>query len=173
MKKSRTIFPVIVTLLALTISVPALGYERFGKITPNQPYDIWLDINELVPLLTPVASKYRAAKQVRAGAFSGKTPTNVLSNVEIFRARLDRIRAKYGLEKTRVYRSDTGEKVSPAIVYINSGHVFDAVVELLLKTNPKDETYRNHFFRQYPKGKTPTHVFELVDMAIRRLDRVG
>ncbi len=160
----------LVTLLMFSATGWAAKYDKYGKITPNQPYDIWLDITADIPLLTPNAAKSRAINRLKAKKFSGKSPADVLKALAKFRGALDRARAKVGLPKTPIYRSPSGEKVSPAIVYINSGDVLDSVVQYLLKANPGNEAYRANFAYQYPKGKTPSDVYELVDLGIRRLD---
>ncbi len=147
-------------------------YDRhtYGKITPNGPFHLWLGINEFMPLLTTSPSQTRAIRAEINQRFRGKTPANVLSQVVRFRNKLDRLLAKYRLNKTGVFRSPTGEKISPAIVYINSGHSYDSVVRLLLKANPNDQSYRDKFLIPFPKGKTPSDVFGLVDLAIRKID---
>ncbi|MEE8395152.1 MAG: hypothetical protein V3S29_03795 [bacterium] len=170
MKRTLNKLVALVWLLALAAPLPALAYEKYGNIPPDGPFHLWLGINEFMPLLTANSSKARAIRAVKAKRFRGKTPGAVLGNVVRFRNKLNRVLAKYRLDKTREFRSPTGEKVSPSIVYINAGHVYDSVVGVLLEANPKNQTYREIFLIPYPKGKTPSDVFELVDLAIRKLD---
>lgn len=169
---TRTIIVLMaaVSTLMLANPVPALAFEQYGKITPSGPFHLWRGIEEFVPLLMPNPTQARKIRAIKAQKFRGKTPGDVLTHLARFRRKLNRLSEKYKLRKTEIFRSPTGEKVSPAIVYINSGHVYDAVVRLLLVANPKDQSYREIFTIPYPKGKTPSDVYRLVDLAIRKIN---
>ncbi|MEE8435604.1 MAG: hypothetical protein V3S64_12520, partial [bacterium] len=117
MKRTIMALLAMVSLFALIAPMPALAYEAYGKITPNGPFQLFSGIDEFVPLLTVIPSQARRMRAIKAQKFSGKTPANVLSHVVRFRNKLNLWLAKFRLNKTKIFRSPTGETISPAIVY--------------------------------------------------------
>lgn len=170
MTRTTKTLVILITLAVFTGPVPAMAYEPYGKITPSGPFHLWLGINKHVQSLTIGSAKARAMRAIKSRTFRGKSPGDVLRHMVRFRGKLNRMRAKLRLTNTTVFRSPSGEKVSPAIVYINSGHVYDAMVELMLNTNSRDQAYRDNFLIPLPQGKSPSDVYGLADLAIRKID---
>ena len=54
-----------------------------------------------------------------------------MAQTEIFRAILEDIRDQLKLSEINTYKDPLGRKITPAVVFLNSGHVLDALVETL------------------------------------------
>ena len=108
---------------------------------------------------------------MKAGIFSGKKPADVLGQVLIYRDRLDKVLHAQILARTKKISFD-GETITPSDVYLNSGHVLNAQVRWLIVKSGDEQTVSQFYTRYKVEGKTPSDVYGLVDLAIRRLERM-
>ena len=94
----------------------------------------------------------------------------MLAQGTTFRAALNSERAKYKLSPTRKYLDPQGRAVTPAVVFLNAGHLLDALARLI-EADPKGKNMRVGEIYDVPKfsGKTPSHVFDLAELASRRV----
>lgn len=168
--KARRIVGLVSTLLLLSMT-PVHAVEL--GLTPSHVFATWMNINEtLVALGGAVGDGEGTADQLRTMQpknFNGKKPGEVLQQLVAFRGKLDRLGSRYGQKPVSVYEDPEGGVVTPSVVFMNSGHVLDSSILLLISL---DETRLvSDFFTRYDiSGKTPDGPYSLVDLANRRMD---
>ncbi|MFQ5984604.1 MAG: adenylate/guanylate cyclase domain-containing protein [Alphaproteobacteria bacterium] len=146
-------------------------------IGPSNVFSVWLNINAALVFaaeeLTSDPTFVAELEATSSTEFTGKVPANVLKRVVEFRNKLDLLRTKNGLEPTNVYVDPSGKEVTPALVYVNSGHVLDSLVNFVLSVLRKGDLLVGKYYKDHgPIGKKPSDVFGLVDLADRRLDQL-
>ena len=167
--KKRRMVALAPLLLALFVS-PARSVEL--GLTPNQVFATWMNINSaLVALGGAVSGDEQLSGRMAAmepSVFKGKKPADVLKQLAIFRGRLDRLRSQKGLKATPVFQDPAGGKVTPSVVFLNSGYVLDSTVLMLIRL---DETRLiGGYYKRYDvSGKTPDGPYSLIDLANRRI----
>ena len=155
-------------------SKPAGGDAATLGMTSSQVFGLWSNVNDA---LIEAASCHgddglcQEMKSMLSATFSGKTPSDVLAQVVLFRRNLDGLRGPCGLGATKVYGKDDGV-VEPSIVFLNSGHVLNALVEWLSQISEGKYEEAQFYRRRNFSDMTPNDVFGLVDLANRRLDRI-
>ncbi|MDP6342944.1 MAG: hypothetical protein QF578_19340 [Alphaproteobacteria bacterium] len=144
-------------------------------LTPNQVVSLWTNINAaLLDSAAAIAKDPGLQGQMKAltpGQFKGKKPSDVLGRVAEFRDRLDKLRARGGLPATSRYGEGDG-KITPSVVFLNSGRVLNATVDWLIRNTERDQLVSQYYRRHAFSGKTPSHAFAMVDLAVRRLDLI-
>ncbi len=166
----------LMPVMAIAIVLAAMpGPARAVELglTPSHVYSLWTNINAalvtLGPAMTGSDDISKHLEGMTPSAVKNKTPGDVLGQVAVFRTKLDRIGISSGLKATQVYSDPKGGKVTPSVVFLNSGNVLDSLVLLLIRTDDKQLVsgfYKRHEF----SGKTPSNVFSLVELANRRMD---
>jgi hypothetical protein len=163
--------------LMLTVAVGLAIVLRSGHavelgLTPSHVFSLWTNINAAVVTMgSAVTGDGDVSRRLAAmppTAFHDKTPSNVIEQVAAFRDKLDRLNAASGLKATQVYRDPEGGEVTPSVVFLNSGHVLDSLVLLLIRSD--SERLVGGFYARHEFGdKTPSNVFGLVELANRRM----
>ncbi|MFQ5626495.1 MAG: hypothetical protein ACE5FM_07575, partial [Methyloligellaceae bacterium] len=106
-----------------------------------------------------------------AQTFTGKTPGDVLERVAEVRNRVNALRSRAGSDAVRVFDDHSGT-VTPSVVFLNSGYVLDGLADWLARRdNPSVRVMTCYQPRNF-SSKTPSDVFGLVDLAMRRADLV-
>ncbi len=168
--KTRQIMALAPILLVLLVS-PARAVEL--GLTPSHVYATWTNINAtLVALGKAVTGDERLVRRLEAmgpSVFQGKKPADVLKQLAIFRGKLDRLKSRHGLQATPVYQDPAGGKVTPSVVFLNSGHVLDSTVLLLIRLDGA-RLISGYFTRHEVSGKTPDGPYSLIALANRRID---
>ena len=100
-----------------------------------------------------------------------KKPADVLARAIEFRAKLDRLLAEHGMAPTKRYPRGAG-RVTPSVVFLNSGLLLDAVVGWIIANTAKRQLVSPFYAHHAFSGKTPSDVFGMVDLANRRIDRI-
>jgi hypothetical protein len=153
-------------------------------LTPSPVYSLWVNINK-------AALTYARARsidedwlgelgQMKPGKFSGKIPANVLEMVKRFNIRLDMLDVSGTVNPTKKLLegdlpqllASEGNRVTPSLVYLHSGHVLVDIAGDILETSATPPEISPFFAVRRYTGKTPSDVFGLVDLALRRLDKI-
>ncbi len=150
---------------------------KLGKISPNGPYRIWSAVNKVLLDYASLKGGEELKSQVKdlnAGRFYGKTPTDVLIQAAEFRDALERILDRLQLPKVEIYEDPLGRQVTPGVVFVNAGHIMDAVVSVVHSASDHhDEPLGALYDVPVATGKTPSDVFGLVYLATRRLQLIA
>lgn len=169
----KQIMKLMLTVAVGLAIVPGSGHAVELGLTPSHVFSLWTNINTaLVTTGSAVTGDDDVSRRLAGmspAAFHDKTPGNVLEQVAAFRDKLDRLKAASGLNATQVYRDPEGGEVTPSVVFLNSGHVLDSLVLLLIHSDSK-RLVGGFYARHEISGKTPSNVFGLVDLANRRMD---
>jgi len=143
-------------------------------LTPSHVFGLWTNINSaLVRLAELYSSDQQIADKLSsmtARTYSGKTPGDVLQKLSAFRKKLDILNKKQGLSPTNKIEITDGKKITPSVVFLNSGHVIDSAVNLIIKKSDRDQLVSPFYKSLHLKGKSPSDVFGMVDLAERRID---
>lgn len=172
---TKLIFRVLV--LAGLVLAPAragAGAIELG-LTADHVYSLWTNINSsLLAVADSLATIPALRDQLMAVTprrFKGKAPADVLERVNAYRLKLDRLRGLGVLGPIKLYNHGDFP-VTPRIIYVNSGHVLNGQIELLVNRTPPDLLI-SPFYVQYEfSGKRPDDNFTLIDLADRRLDLI-
>ncbi len=162
---------------ATAVGTDAAWIPVLGKIKPAGPFRLWTAINKVLP---EYASS-KGGKDLRsridgmsAGRFKGRNPGDVMAQTEIFRAILENIRGQLKLPEIKTYKDPLGRKITPAVVFLNAGHVLDSLVETLYISSKKSQDALGWFYDvPHVAGKTPSDVFGMVHLATRRLQLIA
>ena len=147
------------------------------SIAPSNVFSLWLNINAALVLVAEEATRdptFAAEIEAEsAGQFSEKVPADTLKRVVEFRKKFDLLRIENALDPTKVYKDPSGEEVIPAVVYANSQHVLDSVLNLVVSVFDKSELLVGEYYTDHGvRGKKPSDVFSLVELANRRIDQL-
>lgn len=155
--------------------VPANGFAQELGLSPSHVVSLWANINNALVTAARITSDTAAWRENLARmspqVFSDKKPTDVLEAVVAFRGKLDRLRRKSGLKATGRYGEGEG-KVTPSVVFLNSGLVLDGLVYWVVKNTGPDQLVSGFYTRHDFTGKTPSDAFGQVDLANRRIDKI-
>ncbi len=143
-------------------------------LKPSNVFALWDSVNRSM-LAYADAAQAPALKTKMAGmapeSFSGKKPGDVLMRVGEFRQRLDLVAAKVGHPATEIFTDPSGAAVTPSVVYVNSGYVLDQLINCVITVDQSIPVTPLYAAPTY-SGKTPSDVFGLVDLAVRRMDLI-
>lgn len=161
------LLPVVLALLAGPARALELG------LTPSNVFATWININATLMAVGAAATGDERLVQrleaMKAQVFRGKNPADVLKQLAIFRGKMDRLRSRYGLGATPVHENPAGEKVTPSVVFLNTGYLLDSAVLLLIRLDER-RLISGYFKRHDISGETPNGPYSLIDLANRRID---
>ena len=185
-KLLKTIF--IFTLSVIAAS-PALSDDNAVDLglTPSPVYSLWQNINKAVIAYAGVRSSDKDWIKEFGGMspnkFHDKEPVDVLELVDRFRAKLSKLddgassNASDTLLEDRLPNLLLSEdnRVTPSLVYLHSGQVLVNIVNDILQASiaPIEISY---FFQENSfigAVKTPSDVFGLADLGVRRLEEIA
>ena len=84
---------------------------------------------------------------------------------------MDLLRKRVGLPATGTYKNEGG-KITPSVVFLNTGYILDSAAEVLLKFSNNTVSAGPYYAPFAIKGKTPTHAFSMAELATRRIDLI-
>lgn len=155
--------------------VPANGFAQELGLTPSHVVSLWVNVNNALVttarISSDAASWHESLARMSPKVFSDKKPADVLEAVVAFRGKLDRLRQKSGLKATGRYGEGEG-RVTPSVVFLNSGLVLDGLVHWVVKNTGPDQLVSGFYTRHDVSGKTPSDAFGQVDLANRRIDKI-
>lgn len=157
------------------LALSETGHARDLQLTPNHVFSIWTNINDCLIAYAQKrssdASWQEQLSSITPRTFTDKQSSDILEQVKIFQANLDRLRMHDSLPPAAQI-PDSYDQVTPRIVYVNSSLVQDALVESLIIATGPEQLVSQFFTRHEFTGKTPSDIYALVDLANRRLDRI-
>lgn len=153
------------------ISPPALAGDL--RLTPGHVYSTWSNLNDCLLAIGREQSHDETVSDQLASmeptVYAGKKPADVLARVGEFQVGLNRLRASWNLSSLPQIPQDY-ERVTPREVYLNSGTVTDALVEILILLSGPEQQVSPFYAHNEFDGMSPSDVFGLVDLAVRRLE---
>lgn len=162
----------MIALFGVLLS-PGLGQAVELGLTPNHVFALWTNVNSCLLALAAQEEDGEALvedlKDLEVRSFEDKVPSDVLLAVETVRSRVDIVRSRADLAPTAVYH-DQSQVVTPSNVFLNSGHVLDGLADFVARQDKAASLVTSCYEPQLFTGKTPSNVFELVDLATRRID---
>ncbi len=161
-----------------TVASPGQARALELGLTPSQVFGLWVNINNSLLAVGGLTSDdERWVGELSATApkpFEGKQPRDVLALVKAFQSRFHDFHSPHNDEspgrRTGTPSGDGGERtVTPSDVFLESGHVLDDLVGHILELGNRKLPITQFYARNSFRGKTPSHVYGLVDLAHRRL----
>lgn len=99
---------------------------------------------------------------------------DVLTQTVEFRDTLERILDRLELPKVRTYADPLGRDVTPGVVFVNAGHIVDAVVAAFYSaSNRPDRPFGDFYDVPVTTGKSPSDVYALAYLATTRLQIIA
>ena len=116
---------------------------------------------------------------MKPGKFSNKTPSNVLERVNQFRVQLKKLNADYRVSASALLDdrlpgllSIDGGLVTPSLVYLHSGQALVEMAWHILQLHDESIRISPFFTAGNYTEKSPSDVYGLVDLAVRRLAQI-
>ena len=166
---------VLAAVLAVSLLGVRPGHALDLGLKPGQVYSLWANINACLLQFAEVVSKDMAWHERLAAmpvkSFPNKRSADVLAQVGLYRAKLDRLRHLSELTPTRRIPEEQAH-ITSSDVYLTSSEVLHAQVELLIRFTGPEQLVSQFYVRHRDDEKTPSQVFALVDLASRRLDLI-
>ncbi len=164
---------IAIVVLGAALWAPQAGAVELG-LTPSHVVGLWTNINNAVlaaaDSMTGDEGFVDELTEQGTETYGDKVPADVLGQVAAFREKLDRVGAKYGVMPTAVFESDDGQKITPSVVFLNSGNVLDSLARLLIEAGDEETLITDFYARQDISGKTPSDAFAMVELANKRID---
>ena len=184
---NKLIKAIFILLAPFFIVVPAAADIAVDLgLTPSPVYSLWTNINKTVVVYASMRSTDKAwikeLDSMGVNKFHDKTPENVLELVDRFSAKLSEVDedgssdgADTLLEgKLPSLLLSEDNSVTPSLVYLHSGQILVNIAGDILHS-PDKPIEISPFFEEYSflgVTKTPSDVFGLVDLGVRRLDKI-
>jgi hypothetical protein len=174
---------IMLLVFAVCSFAPSSADSQITKITPSQPYAIWININQaLIDLSTLKVSDvevYKQIEEVGLESFSGKKPDDVYILVGEFRQGFSvysgRDLTTHGdniseLEETIIYTLRTANnEIIPAMVFSRSVLVLDLIMQSYIELDSSARLLSPYYKLGQYDDKNPSDVYALVDLASKRL----
>lgn len=159
-----------VSLPANAASDTSYGYSnRYGKVTPTEVYSLVQNYDKLfIHYLQTHTNKSSKARTMKMKSIRGKTPEDVFVILEKFSKSLDKLARRAGLKTVPRIKRDQSKAI-PAEVFLQAGNNLDSFVEYMDKKEPNNIWGQYYIVYKYGKSKSPSDVYALVDLQIRRL----
>ena len=177
MKQNNIKTLVLISLVLALSTTTILALEKDSKairpVTPSLVFDLWATNLQNIPQLTgDLQIKKEMEREVLIKSSTAKTPIDVLTRIKDFCAVLDKIRRKNGLSQTYLRPISEQTENSRKRVYLNSAYITDSLNELIAHLNPDLEKNASRTRLSYFSDHSPTKAYELIDLAVRRIEMV-
>jgi len=165
----------IAVLIGFSVSSKETSAVELG-LTPSDVVMLWTNTNNALVAVAPAAPGGGAAlavqvKALTPGDFQNKNPDDVLGQVATFRGKLDLLCKRIGLPATGTFANGDG-KITPSVVFLNTGFVLNSSAEVLLKISNNSVSAGPYYTPLAVNGKTPTDAFVMAELATRRIDLI-
>ena len=177
-RRKASVGAVCVTLMCLAFGAAVFTDQARARelgLTPSHVFGLWTNINAALVSVADASSGGQnlddSLTSTKPDRFENKKPADVLARAIEFRAKLDRLLAEHGMAPTKRYPRGAG-RVTPSVVFLNSGLLLDAVVGWIIADTAKRQLVSPFYAHHAFSGKTPSDVFGMVDLANRRIDRI-
>ncbi|NQV84730.1 MAG: hypothetical protein HQ494_13030 [Rhodospirillales bacterium] len=180
---TRTIF-FLALLLITTLAAPGSARAVELGLTPSPVFGLWTNINKALIVYARARSTnedwLNQLAQMTPEKFSGKDSATVLEMVKTFAARLNELDVRrpdkttdklLGSDLQHLLANDQG-RVTPSMVYLHSGQVLINVAEDILRASSVPVEVSPFFEERNVADKTPSDVFGLIDLGLRRLVKI-
>ena len=142
-------------------------------MTPSHVFGLWTSINDVLSRLAEVSpGQKNLTSRMAAIAIKGvdkKKPADVLEQVNNFREKADPLLRRGGIRAIATDERVSTETITPSDVFLNSGHVLDGMVLLLVSKTDANTLISPYYKPNVFSGKTPSDVYALVHLANQRL----
>jgi len=176
--------PVLTAVMIVVMGPPSTGFAFDLGLAPGHVFGLWTNINNAVLAnarnLTDDEVWLRQLSESEPRKFSGKTPTDVLEKVKLFEAKFSKLavappsvheKINFAKEVTFLLRDDN-LIVTPSLVFLDSGRVLVKIVHAVVDTSGGKQPISPFFAEHGFTDKVPGDVYGLVDLALRRLDKI-
>jgi len=154
-------------------------------LTPSPVYGLWQNINRAVIVYAKMHSNDRdwlkKLNQMEPNKFSGKEPANVLEQVKRFKIKLIELNRHWSDSAVETLLdgnlpnllSSDDNRITPSQVYLHSGQVLVNIAGHILQESATVIEISPLFEEQHITGKTPSDVYGMVELGIRRLEEIA
>lgn len=152
-------------------SKKSFGYsDHYGVVTPSQVYGLLQDYEKVFTYYVNNHKKGLATqvKRLDLKSVSGKTPGDAFKKLAHLSDVIDTLSASVQLPPMDRVKKEKA-KVIPAEVFLQAGNCLDAFVAYMDKLEPNKHWGNFYVEREYKKGKSPSDVYALADLSVRRL----
>ena len=133
-RRKASVGAVCVTLMCLAFGAAVFTDQARARelgLTPSHVFGLWTNINAALVSVGDASSGGQnlddSLTSTKPDRFENKKPADVLARAIEVRAKLDRLLAEHGMAPTKRYPRGAG-RVTPSVVFLNSGLLLDAVV---------------------------------------------
>ena len=155
----------------LCLSSPASAGDL--GMTPSHVFGLWTSINAVLTKLADVgADEKNLTSRMNAmtiESVNNKKPSDVFALVNNFREKAGQLLRRGGIPAIVQDDRVNTDQITPSDVFLNSGHVLDAMVLLLASVTDADTLISPYYEPNKFSGKNPSDVYALVYLANRRL----
>jgi len=160
--------------ITLTLCFMSAGEAKAGnlELTSGNVFGLWTNINSALLVAAELSGKEGLVGTLEAekpSSFSGKSTSDVLAKAVEFHQKLKQLIASGDGAPAKNLLEAGGAKVTPGMVYLNSGLVLDSLVMHVYDMN-NDQLIGGFYATSDNSGKSPSDVFSLADLAGRRID---
>lgn len=159
---------------ATNVDKKSFGYsDRYGVVTPSQVYSLLQDYEALFTHYVNTHKKGMAGKVKRLDlkSVSGKSPEDAFKKLARLSDAVDKLSASVQLPPMDRVKKEK-KKALPAEVFLQAGNCLDALVAYMNKIEPGQHWGDYYVEHEYKSGKSPSDVYALADLSVRRLAMV-
>lgn len=144
--------------------------SRYGAVTPTQVYTLSTRLNMALLTASPIRSSgsFPQIKSMEPVMVTGKTPVDVFLRTQRICDLIDQLLHDVGMS-AMVRVTPEGSSAIPAEVYLSIANCLDALNKWAIHQE-QGRTTRSPYQKLDFTDKTPSDVYGLVDLAVRRLE---
>jgi len=174
---------ILVGLLALfVVASPGKCRALELGLTPSHVYSLWLNINRSLLAYAHIVlgdeQRQEELEAMRPAVFKDKVPADVYALARKTGARLRGYIAipsevphwLHEYEKINSLPAPKDEKITPSAVFLISTQLLNGVVDVVVDNTGWEQSVSDLYATELHFDKTPSDVFGLVDLALRRLE---
>jgi len=179
-KAGHFLFAGLVALLLF--AVPGKSRSLELGLTPSHVYSLWLNINRSLlayaKIVSDDKSRFVGLAAMQPMVFQGKVPADVYALAEKLDARLKGYvsipteRPDWLKEYEQVSSSPgfKDEVITPSGVFLISTQLLNGIVDMVVDNTGWEQPVSDLYATEPFIGKTPSDVFGLIDLALRRTE---
>lgn len=147
--------------------------NRYGKVTPALVYSIAQNYENLFLYYVKnhKSNLTTAVTELEPIPFSGMTPEDVFVRLNRLNLLMDRLAKSVQVEPVEKITREKGKAI-PAEVFLAVANNLDTLNSVINKLEPGKNWGQFYNKRTYDKPLTPSDVYALVDLSVRRLNLV-
>ncbi len=171
-------------VVLLVVASPGKSRALELGLTPSHAFSIWLDINRSLLAYAKIVSgdekKQAELEAMQPQIFKGKVPADVYGLAEKVTARLQgHIHIptdtpdwliEHEHEQILVSHKPVNLRITPSAVFLISTHLLNGIVDVVVRHTGWEQSVSDLYAAEQHFDKTPSDVFGLTDLALRRLE---